>query len=240
MGSMGLDRAYSASEQLSSLILKTFSQTLITDLWLLAHELLRTEWTGPLPVKIEGRWVEPLPSGWARRSTVMVKPGMSPGERQRRSAALGGLIGLQEKLANAGMEGVLVDAERYYRTVCDWARLNDITGPEQYLIDPTSDEAKGVLASKQQQQKQAAEASQKLQQMAVALEQMGIAVNKYGIDVKAAVEKYKTDVQADTEEAKLTVGLVDKREERDAKALEKPEEPKEVKDADKPAAAAAA
>lgn len=244
MGSMGLDRAYSASEQLSSLILKTFSQTLITDLWLLAHELLRTEWVGELPVKINGRWMSPTPAEWPKRRSVMVKPGMSPGERARRSTALGGLIGLQEKLASLGMEGVLVDAERYYRTVCDWARLNDIASPEQYLIDPASDAAKSELQSKAQQAQAQQAAAANLQKMAVALEQMGIAVNKYGIDVKAAVDKYKADLQADTEEAKLTVGLVDKREERELK-LAKPEDPKEAKgdDADdsdtddKPAAA---
>jgi len=238
MGSMGLDRAYSASEQLSSLVLKTFSQTLIMDLWLLTHELLRTEWTGPLPVEINGRWEQPEPSKWKKRRTVVVKPGMSPGERQRRSQALGGLIGLQEKLASLGMEGVLVDAERYYRTVCDWCRLNDISSPEQYLIDPTSDGAKQALKSKAQQQQQAAQSAANLQQMAVALEQMGIAVNKYGIDVRAAVDKYKVDVQADGKEAELTVGLVDKREERDARKLEKVAEP-DVDDA-KPADASAA
>jgi hypothetical protein len=225
MGSMGLDRAYSASEQLSSLVLKTFSQTLITDLWLLGHELLRTEWVGELPVKINGRWETPTPSEWPKRRSVMVKPGMSPGERARRSTALGGLIGLQEKLAAAGMEGVLVDAERYYRSVCDWARLNDIASPEQYLIDPTSDAAKSEMQSKAQQAQAQQAAAANLQKMAVALEQMGVAVQKYGIDVKAAVDKYKADLQADTEEAKLTVGLVDKREERDLK-LAAPKEPK--------------
>jgi hypothetical protein len=226
MGSMGLDRAYSASEQLSSLVLKTFSQTLITDLWLLAHELLRTEWVGPLPVKVSGRWQSPVPSDWPKRRSVMVKPGMSPGERARRSTAMGGLIGLQEKLANAGMEGVLVDAERYFRTVCDWARLNDITSPEQYLIDPTSEPAKAEMASKAEQQKQAQAAAANLQKMAIALEQMSIAVNKYGIDVKAAVEKYKADLQADGKEAEETLKLVNSREERDAKKLEAPKEPK--------------
>lgn len=225
MGSMGLDRAYSASEQLSSLILKTFSQTLITDLWLLVHELLRTEWTGPLPVKINGRWTTPEPSQWTKRRSVVVKPGMSPGERQRRSQALGGLIGLQEKLANAGMEGVLVDAERYYRSVCDWARLNDISTPEQYLIDPSSPGAKQTLQTKQQQQAQAAQASQDLQRTAVALEQMGHAVTKYGIDVRAAVDKYKADIKADTDEAAATVGLINNREERELK-LATPEQPK--------------
>lgn len=227
MGSMGLDRAYSASEQLSSLVLKTFSQTLIKDLWLLVHELLRAEWTGPLPIKIEGRWLAPEPSKWPRRMGVTVKPGMSPGERQRRSQALGALIQLQTDLAKAGMEGVLVDAERYYRTVCDWARLNDIQRPEQYLIDPASDAAKKTLADKQMQAQAANKQAQELQRMALALEQMGHAIDKYGIDVKAVMEKYKIDAETDKTEAQLTVELVKDREkaERDKPALPAPKEP---------------
>lgn len=220
MGSMGLDRAYSASEQLSSLILKTFSQTLIKDLWLLVHELLRTEWTGPLPIKVEGRWLSPEPSKWPRRYGVMVKPGMSPGERQRRSQSLGALVQLQTSLAQAGMEDVLVNAERYYRTICDWARINDIPKPEQYLIDPASPEAQAALKGKAAQAKAIQEQSARLQQMAIALEQMGKAIDKYGIDVKAATEKYKTDAETERTEAELTVGLVKDREkaERDLKA----------------------
>jgi hypothetical protein len=216
MGSMGLDRAYSASEQLSALVLKTFSQTLVKDLWLLVHDLLRTEWTGPLPVKVEGRWITAKPSEWPRRSSVFVKPGMSPGERQRRSQALGALIQLQTQLATAGMEDILVDAERYYRTVCDWARLNDLAKPEQYLIDPTSPKAVQAMQLKMQQAQAQAAASKQLQQMALALEQMGKAIDKYGIDVKAATEKYRIDNQTDQKEAELTVGLVRDREKAEA------------------------
>lgn len=224
MGSMGLDRAYSASEQLSSLVLKTFSQTLIKDLWLLVHELLRTEWIGALPVKVEGRWMAPEPAKWPRRMGVMVKPGMSPGERQRRSQALGALIQLQTDLAKSGMEDVLVDAERYYRTVCDWARLNDIQRPEQYLIDPASDGAKNALTNKARQAQESARQSAQLQKMALALEQMGHAIDKYGIDVKAAVEKYKVDADTEKTEAGLTIDLVKDREkaDRDVKKLPAP------------------
>jgi hypothetical protein len=220
MGSMGLDRAYSASEQLSSLILKTFAQTLVKDLWLLVHDLLRTEWTGPLPVKIDGRWNHPEPGKWPKRRGVFVKPGMSPGERSRRSQALGNLIALQTQLAQAGMEDILVDSERYYRTVCDWGRLNDIPRPEQYLIDPTSKTAQAAMLRKAQAAQASAQAAEKLQQMALALEQMGKAIDKYGIDVKAAVDKYKIDSDQEGKEAELTVDLVKSREQAASKTLQ--------------------
>jgi len=215
MGSMGLDRAYSASEQLSSLVLKTFSQTLIKDLWLMCRDLVRNEWVGPLQVKLSGRWVAMEPSKWPTRYGVRVKPGMSPGERQRRSQALGALIQLQTQLASAGMEGILVDAERYYRTVCDWGRLNDIPNPEQYLIDPTSPTAVQQFQNKARQAAAQAAAQQRLQEMALALEQMEKAVTKYGIDVKAAVEKYRIDSQSEQKEAELVTDLVKERERAD-------------------------
>lgn len=212
MGSMGLDRAYSASEQLSALILQTFAQTLIKDLWLQVHELLRNEWVGPLSVKLSGRWVEVEPAKWPRRYSVRVKPGMSPGERQRKSQALGAFIQLQMQLAERGMEGILVDAERFYRAVCDWGRLNDIPSPEHYLADPTTPAAVEAFQRKAQQAAQQQAAQQRLQEMAIALEQMEKAVTKYGIDVKAAVEKYRIDSQSEAKEAELTVSLVQERE----------------------------
>ncbi len=220
MGSMGLDRAYSASEQLSSLILKTFSQSLIKGVWMLAHDLLRTQWTGELPTKYEGRWINPKPSQWPRRYDATVKPGMSPGERQRRSQALGAFIDLQMKLAGMGMEDILVDAERYYRALCDWARLNDIKRPEQYFINPASPGAQKAFKAKADAAAQQQQAAAQLQKTALALEQMGHAVKKYGIDVNAAVEKYKADSSSDAKEAELTIGLVKDREtaERDLKA----------------------
>ncbi len=241
MGSMGLDRAYSASEQLSSLILKTFSQTLIKDLWLLVHDLLRTEWVGALPIKVQGRWQQPEPSKWPKRRNVRVKPGMSPGERQRRSSALGELIGLQGKLAEQGMEEVLVNAERYYRTICDWARLNDIPRPEQYLIDPSTPEAQQALTNKAQQSQAQAQAAKQLQEQAIALEGMSRALEKYGIDVKAAIEKYRIDMQSETEEAKLTIDLVKERERADKELTQQltASAPKPGQDKDDAGAAAA-
>jgi beta-phosphoglucomutase-like phosphatase (HAD superfamily) len=125
------------------------------------------------------------------------------------------------------MEGVLVDAERYYRAWCDWARLNDIQRPEQYFIDPASDGAKATLQQKAEAAQRQEQAAKQLQSTALALEQMGHAVKKYGIDVGAAVEKYKADSQSDQKEAELTVGLVKDREsaERD---LKKPAAPAKV------------
>jgi len=236
MGSMGLDRAYTASEQLSSLILKTFSQTLVKDLWLLVHDLLRTEWTGPLPIKIDGRWQSMTPSTWPKRRNVFVKPGMSPGERARRVGALGNLIALQTQLAQAGMEDVLVDSERYYRTICDWARLNDIPRPEQYLIDPSSPGAQQALVRKAQTAQAQAQQAQQLQQGALLLEQMKVAVDKYATDVKASIDKYKIDSDAEGTEAQLTIDLVKSREQAASKTLQAvPAKDKESKAEDKTA-----
>src|SRR5690606_40912969 len=62
VGSMGLDRAYSATEQLAALALKTLSQTFIRELWLLAHSVLRRHWDGPINIRVDGRWQETFPA----------------------------------------------------------------------------------------------------------------------------------------------------------------------------------
>src|SRR5690606_7174127 len=208
VGSMGLDRAYSATEQLAALALKTLSQTFIRGLWLLAHSVLRRHWDGPINIRVDGRWQETFPARWRPRDHAIVRPGMSPGERRRRSDALAMIIQQQEKLAALGMEDVLVDAERYYRALCDWAHLNDIKMPERYLIDPTTEQAQAALASKAEERAKQSTAAQQLQQHGVALEHMSRLIEKYGIDVRAAVEYYKANLATEEKEAELTVGLV--------------------------------
>lgn len=219
VGSMGLDRAYSATEQLAALALKTICQTLIRDVWLLAHATLRREWAGEVNVQIEGRWIATRPIDWPARDHVQVKPGMSPGERRRRSEALAQVIQRQEALAQQGMEDVLVDAERYYRAVCDWGRLNDLKHPERYFIDPATEGAQEALAAKAQLREQQLAAAKQLQEQALLLEQLRTAVEKYGIDVRAAVEYFKAGKDEEAREAELVVDLVKTREAAAAKPV---------------------
>jgi hypothetical protein len=203
MGSQGLEKAYSVAEQLSAAMMKTLAATLIRDVFILAHRTLREYFDEPLPIKRDGKWTYINPSEWPERENVTVKPGMSPGERSRRVAALGQVIDAQMMLSDKGMDQVLVDLDGFNRALLDWARLSEVQHPEQYFIDPDSERSQAALENKG---KQAAEADQQrkaLMQQAFGLEQLRTAFEKYRTDAELQLKYFDSVLKSEVEEAKL-------------------------------------
>jgi len=203
MGSQGLDRAYSVMEQLSAMMTKNIAATLIRSTFLLAHATLREHYNEPVPIKKSGKWFSPVPSEWPERRRLTVKVGMSPGERMRKANALMQILSSQVQLAGLGMDEVLVNLQGFYETLMDWARVSEITNPEQYFVDPASDDAKKALQSKataaQEQKKQQSQ----LMQQAIGLEQIRSTVDKYKADQETQFKYWAEVLRAEIEEAKI-------------------------------------
>lgn len=203
MGSQGLDRAYSVMEQLASMMTQFIACTLIRETFLLAHTVMRENFTEPVPFKRNGKWISPIPAQWQPREMVTVKIGMSPGERARMAAALGKMLDSQLALADKGLDEVLVNATRFYRTLMAWARVNDIRNPEQYFIDPESPEARRAFALKTKAAQQDAGKRQNLMERAIGKEEAVVALDKYKHD-SSLVHKYWSDVlDSEVEEARI-------------------------------------
>ena len=203
MGSQGLEKAYSVAEQLSAAMMKTLAATLIRSTFLIAHQTLREYFDQPLPIKRNGKWTHVVPSTWPERHNVTVKPGMSPGERSRRVAALGQVIDAQMMLADKGMDQVLVDLDGFNRALLDWARLNEVQNPEQYFIDPESDRSQAALQSKQQQAAALDQQRKELMRTALGLEQLKIALDKYAADADRQFKYYDAVLKSEGQEAQI-------------------------------------
>jgi len=203
MGSQGLDRAYSVAEQLSAAMMKTISATLIRSVFLLAHQTLREYFDEPLRIKRNGKWVEVNPSQWPERFNVTVKPGMSPGERSRRVAAMDGVIQTQLMLTERGMDEVMVDLSGFNRALMDWARLSEVQNPEQYFVDPESEKAQMAMKSKQKQAQELDQQKKTLMQQAFGIEQLRAALDKYKHDSKLQFDYYNSVLGSEVEEAKI-------------------------------------
>ncbi len=203
MGSQGLDRAYSVAEQLSALMMKTIAATLIRDVFLLAHDTLREFFDEPLPIKRNGKWQYVNPADWPERRSVTVKPGMSPGERSRRAQSLGNVIDAQMMLADRGMDEVLVDLGGFNRAVMDWCRLNEVQNPEQYFVDPESDQAQAALRRKAEQRETEDMNRKALMQQAFGLEQLRTALAKYQGDADRQFQYFDAVLKSEVEEAKI-------------------------------------
>lgn len=222
MGSQGLDRAYSVAEQLSASMMKTLAATLIRSVFLLAHATLREYFDEPVPIKRNGKWTHVKPSEWPERLSVTIKPGMSPGERTRRVNALGEVINAQLMLADKGMDEVLVDINGFNRALMDWARLSEVQNPEQYFIDPQSDQSKAALESKQKRAQEIDQQKKMLMQQAFGLEQLRTAFEKYRTDSELQFKYFDSVLKSEVEEAKIvgsaTAELVKKQKEGNEQA----------------------
>ncbi len=219
MGSQGLDRAYSVSEQLTAGMMKTLAGTLLRSVFLLAHATLREYFDEPVPIKRNGKWTYVKPSTWPERKSVTVKPGMSPGERTRRINALGQVIDAQLMLVDKGMNEVMVDLDGFNRALMDWARLSEVQNPEQYFIDPASDRAMAALENKEKQRQEQDMQRKALMQQAFGLEQLRIAFEKYRSDADRQFQYFDSVLKSEVEEAKIvgraTTDLITKQAEGD-------------------------
>lgn len=203
LGSMGLDRAYSVMEQLASLMTKTVAATLIRETFLLAHATLRETFDQPVPFKRTGRWITAVPSQWPERRHLTVKVGMSPGERARRAGALERVGKFQADMAAQGMDEVLVDLDRFYRLALDWCRAQDIPHPEQYFVDPRSEQSLQARKAKSEAGARDRAAQSAFLQQAVQLEQIRTALGKYQTDVETQFKYWSETLRAEIEEAKI-------------------------------------
>lgn len=204
VGSEGVDRAFSVMEQLASHMTKNMATSLIRNLFLVAHLVIRESFDAPLNVYVSGRWLAPIPNNWPPRKRVTIKVGMSPGERARKVQALGKVLDTQLALVDQfGMEDVLVNAEGFYKTLMDWCRANDLEVPEQYYIDPMSEEAQQALQQKTEQAARQQAESKALMGQAVNLEQLRVALEKYQTDTQNAIKVWAETLHAEIEEAKI-------------------------------------
>lgn len=201
MGSQGLDRAYSVSEQLTAAMMKTLAATLIRSIFLLAHRTLREYFDEPLPIKRNGKWLYVKPSEWPERQSVTIKPGMSPGERTRRVNAMSQVLDAQMMMADRGMDEVLVDLHSFNRALLDWARLSEVQNPEQYFLDPDSDQSKAALQSKDKQRAQEQQQRAMLMQQSFGMEQLRQAVEKYRHDSELQFKYFAEILGAEKMEA---------------------------------------
>jgi hypothetical protein len=203
IGSQGLDRAYSVMEQLAAMMTKIIARTLIRSVYLLTHETLRQFFDKPVDIRQSARWAAPVPTEWKKRNILTVKPGMSVGERTRLIGSLGSILDKQLTLSEQGLDDVIVNIDGFYAALMDWARAAEISNPEQYFIDPTSDESKEALKSKQAAQKQAQDNQATLIDQALGLERLRTAFEKYKTDTELQFKYWNANLDSEVEEAKI-------------------------------------
>ena len=148
------ERTMSAMELSNALLARTFGETLIRGIFQQMHQIIRENYKGELSAKLGGRWVTSVPQEWIKRTKVTVSIGASNAERARQVGMLEKIGTVQTQLAQSG--SVMYSEAKAYKAITRAITLGGIKNPEQYFVDPASDE--GQQASQQKQQAAQAEA----------------------------------------------------------------------------------
>ena len=207
VGDQGAERQISMKEQLAGQMTATLANTLIRSTYLLIHKTLREYMAGELTAKLNGKWVQTDTSQWPERKNVKVMTGLSQGEKIARLTALTTVIQTQVSFIGQGQEGEIVDKKNVFNAIMDWARAANLENPEQYWIDPDSDEAKQASQQKQQASQQAqqqqAQAMQQQAQMQQQIFAMQSQLDKYKHDTELSFKYDDARLKSEVEESKI-------------------------------------
>jgi hypothetical protein len=194
----GIERQYSTKEMLAATMARTFAETLLRQVFVIAHYELRTRWGAPIDAKIGGEWQQVDPSQWRARKRVSVRVGQSVSERGRTAAALSGVVQLQSTIMQSPLAGQLTDASRIFNALSDLVVASQLRSPDRYFLDPASQQA-------QQAQQAAAQQQQQQQQAGMAMQRALMLLEKYKIDSGSAENALTQIVNLAKAEAELTM-----------------------------------
>jgi hypothetical protein len=196
--------AVESSEKMAGWYCHNMVNTLLKNTYLLIHRKLRLEMDRQMSAKIGGKWATTNPSEWQERKSMKITAGLTSTERNNKSAAVMLLMQQQAQAMQAGADGVLVDFKGIFNATSDWIRLQDIGNPEEYLVDPDSEEAQQAQQSKAEQAQQQQAQQQRMVEQQIAIEQGKIAQDRYKVDQEIAWKYYNTNMDAQVSEADIT------------------------------------
>ncbi len=199
----GTEKQYSVKEVLTQMMARNVAESMVRDLYLKMHRVLRSFSDGPRRVRYANEMHQTDPATWISRINVNVIPGLTPAQRQAIEQAMMVLVEFQQSAVQAGLSGVLVHLDHIYRAALDYLRSKGVVNPEQYLLDPASEESKQGAQLAQQRQEQQNAQQQQVMQAGLQLKQSEIAQRQAEAELKAKVDIYEAELQAEAKEAEL-------------------------------------
>lgn len=198
----GIMEQYTVKEMMASLFARNLGETLIRNLYLLFHRMMRTHAIDPVGVKLRDRWEMVQPTMWSARTELTVLPGLTPRARAAQSQVLREGLQFSAAALQQGMDGIIADADSIYRTVTDMYRCAGIDSPEQYFVDPSSDKAQENMRRKREQNDMAERRRMELMAMqlrSIELEHKVAARNK---SIDARIDVFEAELKATVDLAK--------------------------------------
>jgi hypothetical protein len=194
-------------------------RNLLLPLFLMTHRILRTEMAGPQMARIGGKWQETDTGQWQERMVTDVHLGLTTTEKAERLMAINQLTQQLQGMMASGGKGIITDLPRLYNAMGDWIRTANLGPPDQYLIDPASEDAQQAQQEQADAAKQAAEQDIQIKAEVMKLEQnFELEKQRRDLDFK----RWEAELDAEVKEADMTSKAV-----IEVKKLNKPEKESE-------------
>jgi hypothetical protein len=220
IGDQGVHTLIDNLEQITALMVKNLSETVVRGMYLLVHKMYKMHFDQEVSGRSAGGYQTTNPSQWQDREKVNLTVGLTKGERVQQQIALEKIIVQQQGFISQG-EGVLADKGGLYSALLDHARMSGIDNPEKYWINPSSPQSQQTQQQQQQMAQQGQQKADQLQQMQFQQQQQLVdsqvmEVNrnlkndveelqfKYEeLYQKLKMDKYETDADSESKEAGL-------------------------------------
>ena len=169
-----VERLMSAQEMLTGLIVRSIAETGIRPTYRLIRDNLVRFHNGSVPFKFRGSWVNVDPSTWGDRSRMMVTVGSGAGDEQQKMGSLQQIFAIQKEMMATDPNQAMVTPKQMYSTLNDYINLNGLGDPEQYFLNPESQEGQMVAQQKAQQAQQQQQQMMQQQQQQLEMQQAAL------------------------------------------------------------------
>lgn len=139
IGSEGVGRIMDAAQRKMALVVRTFAETGLRELFMKIHADLRRGPVRELGLKIRGEWIDTNPMEWRDRTDLSARIGTGRGDNDRRIQALMWML-TQQKEAMAA-EAPNVTSVHVFETLKRLARSMGLQSIEPFMADPAQMQA---------------------------------------------------------------------------------------------------
>jgi hypothetical protein len=192
----GVQSIMSAAQGRIELIARTFAETGLKDLVLMAHELIRKHCDKDMVVKLRNKWVPVDPRVWKTRFDMTISVGLGTGNREQQMAHLMAIMNIQREAFQIG----IASPENIYNSATKMAEIAGFKSPELFFTNGQKQPSVPPEVQKQIQD-QMQQASKTIQTQQDEINKLKAELLKR--DADTSVKVYEVNKRSETEIAKV-------------------------------------
>lgn len=130
----GAQMLMTSAQKRVRMIIRTFAETGIKDLYLGVHALLREHSTQEKTIRLRNKWVPVMPSSWSARNDMTIEVGRGAAETEYEMAMMDKVISMQAEAMGAGLP--IVKPKNIYASAIRMTEKAGFKNAESYWSNP--------------------------------------------------------------------------------------------------------